>query len=136
MEQADAETAIPEAYKDVGDGRNLYNRGTLVCIPKGDGEPTEAGGRVWAPANTRPLSVVDMDNRIVALAFRRRWEGHINQWVSQEQRGFLPKRSMLANVVQMEAQAVSVAARHARFTRKTVRRRITSEKIWFGTERK
>ena len=112
MEKEDAAWEIPEAFADEGSGHNLYNRGTLCCIPKGNGEATEAGGRAWSPANTRPLSIVDMDNRIIALAFRRRWEGHINRWVSREQRGFLPKRSMLANVVQMEAKAISVAARH------------------------
>ena len=53
-----------------------------------------------------------MDNRIVALAFRHRWQKHINAWVSQDQRGFLPKRSMLANVIQMEALALSTAAKH------------------------
>ena len=92
MEQAAAEKDIPEAYKDTGDGRNLYNRGTLFCIPKGDGEPTEAGGRVWAPADTRPLSVVDMDNRILALAFRRRWETLVNNWVTQAQKGVSPEK--------------------------------------------
>ena len=51
-----------------------------------------------------------MDNRIVALAFRHRWQKHINAWVSKDQRGFLPKRSMLANVIQMEALALSTAA--------------------------
>ena len=112
MEQEAAAREIPDAFTDEGAGHNLYNRGTLCCIPKGSGEATEAGGRAWPPASTRPLSIVDMDNRIIALAFRRRWEGPINRWVSQEQRGFLPKRSMLANVVQMEAKAISVAARH------------------------
>ena len=70
------------------------------------------GGRTWKAANTRPLSIVDMDNRIIALAFRRRWQKLINAWVSQDQRGFLPKRSMLANVIQLEALALSTAARH------------------------
>ena len=53
-----------------------------------------------------------MDNRIVALAFRHRWKKHINAWVSKDQRGFLPKRCMLANVIQMEALALSTAATH------------------------
>ena len=51
-----------------------------------------------------------MDNRIIALAFRHRWQSRINAWVSKDQRGFLPKRSMLANIIQMEALALSTAA--------------------------
>ena len=114
LEVEGAGTRMQEAHADNATGDNLYNRGTLCCIPKGDGEPHEAGGRVWKAANTRPLSIVDMDNRIVALAFRHRWQKRINAWVSPAQRGFLPKRSMLANVVQMEARALSTAARHHR----------------------
>ena len=69
------------------------------------------GDRSWTPATTRPLSIVDMDSRIAALAFRRRWEGNVNKWVSKAQRGFLPTRSMPPNVVEMEAKALEVAAR-------------------------
>ena len=112
LESAEAGTLMRQAFEDTDDGSNLFNRGTLCCIPKGDGEPHENGGRIWSAANTRPLSIVDMDNRIIALAFRHRWQRRINAWVSKDQRGFLPKRSMLANIIQMEALALSTAAKY------------------------
>ena len=66
-------------------------------------------GDVYAPEGTRPLSIVDTSNRILANAFRHRWEPQLAQWISPAQRGFLPGRSILANVVDIEEASVLAA---------------------------
>ena len=58
------------------------------------------------PSALRPLSVVNTDNRIIAGAARIRWEPILARWVSPSQRGFLPHRSMLHNVVDVEHDAM------------------------------
>ena len=46
LEGQEAGTLMQQAFTDTDDGSNLYNRGTLCCIPKGDGDPHENGGRL------------------------------------------------------------------------------------------
>ena len=44
---------------------------------------------------TRPLSLVNTDNRLVAAAAKRRWEHVLGEYVHARQRGFLRLRSIL-----------------------------------------
>ena len=46
LEEQGAGALMQQAYTDTETGANLYNRGTLCCIPKGDGQPHENGGRL------------------------------------------------------------------------------------------
>jgi len=69
----------------------------------------EEYGQVLSAETTRPLMIVDHDNRLVALAYKRRWDKEINKWVSKGQRGFLPGRSMIANIVELEQEGMEVA---------------------------
>lgn len=50
-------------------------------------------------------------NRLIANAFGLRWEPMLEEWLSPLQRGFLPGRSMLANVVDVDEACVREAAR-------------------------
>ena len=59
-------------------------------------------GSFYRPEDTRPLSIVNTDSRILARAVRIRVEPVLNRWVSLDQRGFLRGRSMLANVLDVE----------------------------------
>ena len=63
--------------------------------------------------HTRPLSIVNTDNRLVANAARMKWEHILNEWVSPSQRGFLPARSMLANIVDVDWEAMRVSLQSA-----------------------
>jgi hypothetical protein len=62
---------------------------------------------------TRPLAIVNTDNRLLASAGRIRWEDIFNDFVSPAQRGFLPGRSMLSNVIDIDEEAMTVSLRHA-----------------------
>ena len=50
--------------------------------------------------------MVDTSNRLLANAARFRWEQGLARWLAPEQRGFLPHRSMLANIVDIETEAM------------------------------
>ena len=69
----------------------------------------EALGDYYEAPSTRPLSIVNTDNRLLANAARIRWEPILSKWVSAPQRGFLKGRSMLANVVDIDVEAMQVS---------------------------
>ena len=109
LTQPDATEALGSAYKDEALGSHDFNLGILCCLPKRPSGNTEEGTPFYAPANTRPLSIVNCDNRLIASAARIRWEAPFNRWVTQLQRGFLPQRSMLANVLDIDFEAMRVS---------------------------
>ena len=100
----DAFHVLNTAYWDEADCN--FNLGLLFCIPKQASGTTEGGEDFFRPEDTRPLSVVDCSNRILANAARLRWEAALAEWIAPEQRGFLPGRSMLANVIDMDEQSM------------------------------
>ena len=83
-----------------------YNHSILVCLPKKSTTTTEDGTKAYTLNNTRPLSIVNCDNRIVASAARNRWEGHLADWILPRQQGFLRGRSILANLLQVDTAAM------------------------------
>ena len=104
MERPDAAQLLERAYGDE-DACN-FNKGLLCCIPKqADGELAN-GTEYFQAGNTRPLSIVGTSNRPLANAARYRWEPIFADWVSPCQRGFLPGRSLLANVIDLEEVAM------------------------------
>ena len=62
----------------------------------------EDGTDFYDAEATRPLALVNTDNRLVAAAAKRRWERALSQFVYKHQRGFLPGRSIIQNVVDVE----------------------------------
>jgi len=103
---------ITEAYRDeAGEGHD-FNLGILCCLPKKPSGHDEDGEPYYTPGNTRPLSIVNCDNRLIASAARIRWETPLNRWVSKHQRGFLPNRSMLANVIDVDYESMRVSLTH------------------------
>ena len=103
--------ALKAAYADelAETGEHPFNLGILCCIPKKPALVHAEHGEVFDPEGTRPLCIVDVSNRIVAAAYKRRWESALGAWVSLEQRGFIPGRSMIKNVVEIEQMAMEVA---------------------------
>ena len=90
-----------------------FNMGLLVLLPK---KPTGVDpllGEYFAPGDTRPLSIVNTDNRILANAVRLALEPTLSSWVSPGQRGFLTGRSILANVVEIDHSMMEVSLRQA-----------------------
>ena len=109
MELPDFPQAIRKAYDLAPHEAHPFNLGTLVCLPKKAVAHHQELGEVYQPEGTRPLSIVDTSNRILANAFRHRWEPILARWICPEQRGFLPGRSILANVVDIEEAALHAA---------------------------
>ncbi len=69
---------------------------------------------MFLPSDTRPLRIADAANRFIAHAVRLRWEGLFCRWLAKEQRGFLPHKSTLANVVDLEHKSMLHSLRHPR----------------------
>ena len=104
LEHEDAPEALRQAYADESEiGTHGYNLGTLVCLPKAPtGEDPELG-TYFRAADTRPLSIVNCDNRIVANSMRLRWEEHLCEFVRERHQGFLRGRSILKDLLEVES---------------------------------
>ena len=113
MESADAHSQVRAAYLDEpGAGDHDFNLSTMVYIPKvASGEDAEFG-EFFHPKDLRPLSIVNTDNRTIANAMRLRWESILEGYVRERQQGFLPARSILRNLLEIEGTMM-----HASVTR-------------------
>ena len=111
MQKPDAERILVEAHMDRTDflGRHDFNLGILCCLPKKPAGKLENLGDFYSPSDTRPLSIVNTDNRLIASALRLAWEPIFNKWVSKVQRVFLKGRSMLANVIDIDEASMTVS---------------------------
>ena len=70
-------------------------------------------GDVYAGEDTRPLSLVNADNRIIASAARIRWEHTLGtKYISRMQQGFLKGRSMIGNILEIDYDSMSVSLKH------------------------
>lgn len=110
----DGPRLLSDAFPDLPEGDHDYNLGLLCCLPKKPTGATPDGDDYYSPDATRPLTIVNCDNRLVASAARFRWEEILAAWISPMQRGFLSNRSMLANVVDVDFQAMRVSLKSNR----------------------
>jgi len=104
LEDPDGDEQMEQAFPPDANGVNDYNRAIMVCIPKKPSGVTAEGLSYFAPKDLRPLSIVNVDNRLVSNAARIRMESHLSEAISEEQRGFIAGRSMLRNVVEVDAE--------------------------------
>ena len=79
-----------------------FNASLLFFIPKGAPERTAEDELYHAVDKVRPLNVTNADNRLMANAVRMVIEDAVARRISKTQRGFLPGRSMLANLVDLD----------------------------------
>ena len=86
----------------------------MHCIPKKPAIHAPDGTPAHLVDTTRPLSVVDSDNRLAANCFRLTLEDCFALAISAIQRGFLRDRSMLANVLDMELHSRLASYRNQR----------------------
>ena len=100
---------LTEAYADMSLAVYPYNFGLLCCLLKKSPGRLLGGMSYYTADHTLSLSIVSCDNRLVARAMRIRWEGILEAWVSDFQQGFLPGRSMLANVIDIDLNAMLVS---------------------------
>ena len=104
---------VREAHAADGDNDHTFNVGSLCCLPKKPSGTDPNTGDYFAAENTRPLSIVNTDNRLIANGCRNRWEPIFANWVSTYQQGFLPDRSMLSNVVDVDFEAMIIRLKYA-----------------------
>ena len=69
-------------------------------------------GDFFRASDTRPLNIVNSDNRILANAVRKCIEPILERFISHHQRGFLPGRSMLANIIDIDHESTRVSLLH------------------------
>eukprot|EP00973_Karenia_brevis_P059168 8237653-Karenia_brevis.AAC.1 len=86
----------------------------MVFLPKEPSGTDRYGCPMLMPEDTRPLSIGNADNRMIANAVRHRIEPIFAQWVAPEQRGFINGRSMLANVVDVDEGMQTTSLTHER----------------------
>ena len=108
-----SDQAIPLLQNLHGDdtrpGNHEFNLGLLICLGKKPHSTHPEYGEVFRPGSTRPLSIVNTDNRLLANAARLRWERLLNPWISPQQQGFLGNRSILKNVLDIDYAAMTTA---------------------------
>ena len=86
-----------------------FNVAVMACLPKKPAGTDPIHGDYYTPENTRPLSIVNTDNRLLAAALKRTLEKPADEWVSEAQQGFIPGRSMISNILQVDKEAKSLA---------------------------
>ena len=63
-------------------------------------------GTLWyAPKDTRPISIVNTDTRLIANVFRNTLTRFADKKCGPEQKGFLTKRYLLENVVDVDIES-------------------------------
>ena len=103
-------TEMVEAYSDrcAGDCHD-FNASLLCCLPKKAAGTDAELGDFYTGENTRPLALVNTDNRIIASAARLTWEPILNGFISSYQQGFLKGRQMLNNVIDIGFESMTVS---------------------------
>jgi hypothetical protein len=111
----EADQLLRDAYSDEADeGTHNFNLANLVCLPKKPTGMHDGEGEYYAPEATRPLSIVNTDNRIIASAARLKWEPILGAWTSKMQQGFLKGRSIIGNLIDIDTEAMEISLRSDR----------------------
>jgi hypothetical protein len=100
--------AMLDGKADIGED---FNVALMVCIPKGADGFLDNGTPYYGPGGTRPISIVDASNRILASIFCKVLERRIGHRIHQAQKGFLKHRQMLRNVLDIDFAAHKVSVR-------------------------
>ena len=79
-----------------------FNHAFLCCLPKKSSLVTPCGTPAYRGKETRPLSLVNTDNRLSASTLRLCSEPIVSTWVSANPRGFIKGRSMLENIFDVD----------------------------------
>ena len=110
LQSNDATTLLQQMHgNDTRPDGHTFNLGLLICLGKKPHSEHPEHGQVFRPESTRPLSIVNTDNRLLANAARLRWERLLNPWVSPQQQGFLRQRSILKNVLDIDYASMTTA---------------------------
>ena len=86
-----------------------FNKSLLCCLPKKVAGTDPIMGDFYSGDTTRPLALVNTDNRILASAARISWEPLLANYISTHQQGFLKGRQMLNNVIDIDYHAMTIS---------------------------
>ena len=84
-----------------------FNWSYLALLPKTDRHDIK-------PKDTRPLSLGNTDAKLFALALQAKFAQGLPRFISLEQRGFMPGRTILAGIVEVESKMVSLSITSSR----------------------
>ncbi len=87
-----------------------FNSSLLFFLPKKPAGNTSDGILAFEAGGVRPLNVTNCDNRLIASAVRITLEPIIGPLITNDQRGFLSGRSMLANLLDIDEAMIKAAA--------------------------
>ena len=77
---------LSEAYSDrCSDKSHDFNLSLLCCLPKEPYGTDPEQGEYYRGEDTRPLALVNTDNRIIASAARIVWEPVLNKYICKVQ---------------------------------------------------
>ena len=105
----DGTRLLVDALGEGDEGSHDFNMAILCCLPKKPIGCTPEHGEYFSADATRPLAIVNTDNRLIAGAYRGRLEPIMEPWISLMQRGFLKGRSMIANIVDIDFEAMRIS---------------------------
>ena len=108
MQELHELNAIATLHEAIGEDHS-FNAGIMACLPKTAIGQTDEGEDIYDASSTRPLSIVNTDNRLMCSAARIRWESFFAKWISNNQKGFIRGRSMLSNVLKIDHEAMRVS---------------------------
>ena len=110
LSTCNSKEVLREAYSDRCQfGAHDFNLSLLCCLPKKPTGTDDVAGDYFKGEDTRPLALVNTDNRIVASAARLTWEPVLNNYISLAQQGFLKGRQMLNNIIDVDYEAMKVS---------------------------
>ena len=99
----DFEVKMTSEYPD-------FNESLLVFLPKKAVGTTAQGDAIFEPGGVRPLNITNADNRLLASACRILLEPMLGPLITEDQRGFIQGRSMLANLIDIDEVMLQTAA--------------------------
>ena len=91
-----------------------FNLSFLCCLPKKPTGIQDGIGAYYDATQTRPLSLVNTDNRLIADAYRSVLEPLADKVVSFAQQGFIRGRSMLRNIFDIDLESMIASLTHRR----------------------
>eukprot|EP00959_Pyramimonas_sp_CCMP1952_P394672 8269132-Pyramimonas_sp.AAC.1 len=80
-----------------------FNSSLAAFLPKGDIEVTQPG-QVKPPASTRPLTLSNTDNKLLASAYSAPLRQIASEVVHHSQAGFLPGRQILDHIISLDSE--------------------------------
>jgi hypothetical protein len=111
----DGNAQLQQAYADRSPAEtHAFNHSLLCCLPKKVTGTDPELGSYYSGENTRPLALVNTDNRLIASSARLAWEPVLEMYICKRQQGFLKGRSMLSNVIDIDYHAMTVSLKCAR----------------------